>query len=333
MDESAKILIVDDREENLLALEAVLRLPNISVIQATSGEMALQLLLEHDIALVILDVQMPGIDGFETAELMRGNKRTREIPIIFVTGISKEDSYLFKGYESGAVDYLCKPLKVEILLGKVKFFVEKYFQRKELVEKTEALDGKIKELELVREELEKANHRLELLSIHDALTNLYNRRGFATKAEEEFHRCRRNKRALALLMIDIDFFKEYNDCYGHQQGDRCLVLVAGALANLVNRPGDLLVRYGGEEFLVLLPETDFPGAEHIAAAICKAISSLRVEHRDSEIGEFLTVSVGAVAALPKEGCQLQDMVRAADEALYEAKKQGRNRSVVRDFDV
>lgn len=331
MDESAKILIVDDREENLLALEAVLRLPNVSVVKATSGEMALELLLEHDIALVILDVQMPGMDGFETAELMRGNKRTREIPIIFVTGISKEDSYLFKGYESGAVDYLCKPLKVEILLGKVRYFVEKYFQRKELVEKTEALDCKIKELEQVKEELEQANRRLEMLSIHDALTDLYNRRGFDTKAEEEFQRCRRNNRPMALLMIDIDFFKRYNDHYGHQQGDRCLILVAGALANLVNRPGDLLVRYGGEEFLVMLPETDLLGASHMASSICRTISNLQIEHLESEIAEYLTVSVGAVAVQPDKFCLLQEIVQGADEALYEAKKKGRNCSVVRDY--
>jgi len=331
MDERANILIVDDREENLLALEAVLRLPNIAVIKATSGEMALQILLEHDIALVILDVQMPGMDGFETAELMRGNQRTREIPIIFVTGISKEDIHLFKGYESGAVDYLCKPLKVEILLGKVRFFVERYFQRMELLEKTKALDSKIRELEQMREDLEVANRRLENLSTHDALTDLYNRRAFDQRSEEELQRCCRNKRPLALLMIDIDFFKKYNDHYGHQQGDRCLVLVSGALANLINRPGDLLVRYGGEEFLVLLPETDLDGVAHMADCICETIRTLQVEHLESEIGDVLTVSVGAVSSQPYDCLQIADFVQAADEALYQAKSQGRNCAVVREL--
>lgn len=333
METRAKILIVDDLEENLLALEAILDQPDILLLKATSGQGALELLLEHEIALAILDVQMPVMDGFETAELMRGNKRTREIPIIFVTAISKEERYQFKGYECGAVDYMFKPLKPEVLRGKVRIFIEMHFQKVELREKTATLDRKIAELEAVKEELEIVNRRLEKLSTHDALTNLYNRRAFDEKSAEEFHRSCRNERPLAVLMIDIDYFKNYNDHYGHQQGDRCLIQVADALTRLVNRPGDLLVRYGGEEFLVLLPETDMDGTLHVAESICQAIRDMRIEHLASEIDDCLTVSVGGVSTWPNTGHCIVDLIEAADTALYQAKNQGRNCAIVRKLEL
>ncbi len=333
MNRNAKILIVDDLEENLLALEAIIDLPEITLVKANSGEMALEMLLSHEIALVVLDVQMPGMDGFETAELMRGNHRTRDIPIIFVTAISKEDHYQFQGYESGAVDYLFKPLRPEILLGKIRVFVEMYFQKLELIEKTNILDRKVLELEQVKSDLETTNQRLEELSAHDALTNLFNRRVFDEKSEEELLRASRTGRPLSVAMVDIDYFKKYNDQYGHQQGDECLVRVSDALVALAHRPGDLVVRYGGEEFLLLLPETDLEGVQHIADNICSGIRDLRQEHAQSDIAEVVTVSVGAIAIAPypQHVFGICKLIKAADEALYQAKHLGRDRAVVKEL--
>jgi two-component system, cell cycle response regulator len=148
-DETIKILVVDDRPENLMAIEGVLEQPNLTIISATSGNQALGLVLEHNFALILLDVQMPGMDGFEVAELMRGSEKTRHIPIIFVTAISKEDRHVFTGYEKGAVDYLFKPLDPQILRSKVNVFVELFQQRKKLQQNNEKLNEMVAELERV----------------------------------------------------------------------------------------------------------------------------------------------------------------------------------------
>ena len=186
MENNTNILIVDDREENLLALEGILDLPNISLIKATSGEMALEKLLSHEIALTILDVQMPGMDGFETATLMRGNKITREIPIIFVTAISKEDQHLFKGYESGAVDYLFKPVSPTILRSKVAIFLELHQQKNRL---KIAKDKLTNEVEL-RKQAEKEKDRL-IRELQNTLAEVKNEISERMRAEEELKEANR----------------------------------------------------------------------------------------------------------------------------------------------
>ena len=320
----AKILIVDDRPENLLVLESLLDQPDIELIKADSGHEALRKILDHEFALVLLDVQMPDMDGYEVAELLRGNKKTRHVPIIFVTAKNKEDASIFKGYDSGAVDYLFKPLEPVILKSKVGVFLELFRHKEELLAKTRELDRRLADLEELKQLLEQTNEQLTHLSKKDGLTGLLNRRSFDETVEREWQRGLRNQQSLALLLVDIDYFKAYNDNYGHTMGDEALKAVANTLNNCAQRYIDRVARYGGEEFVVILPDTDLHGAEVIAEKICTAVYSLNIPHIGAKDRNRLTVSVGASATIPQGDISLLDSIELADTKLYEAKEAGRN---------
>ncbi len=320
----AKILIVDDLPENLLTLESLLDAPDILPIRANSGEEALAKTLDHDFALILLDVNMPGMNGYEVAELMRGNKRTRHIPIIFVTASLMETSQIFRGYDSGAVDYLFKPLEPAIFKGKVGVFLELFRHREALREKTEELDRRLVEMEELKRQLEKSNEQLRQLSTLDGLTGLLNRRRFDELFIEEWRRGIRNKSPLAVLLIDIDYFKAYNDTYGHLLGDSALRLVATTLADTIQRQVDKVARYGGEEFVAILPDTDLRGAMLVAENMRTAVEKLNIVHSASTVHEHLTVSIGAAATVPVNGGSQLHLIGSADSALYEAKEIGRN---------
>lgn len=321
---TAKILIVDDRPENLFVLESLLDESGVDLIKATSGNEALAKILDHDFALVLLDVQMPGMDGYEVAELMRGNKQTRNIPIIFVTAKDKDQANIFRGYDSGAVDYLFKPLEPAILRGKVAVFLELYYQKRELQEKTEQLDKRLADLEELKKLLEDTNKQLTHLSKMDGLTGLLNRRSFDEIFQEEWQRGIRSGKPISILLIDIDHFKAYNDTYGHTLGDDALKEVARKLSTTAQRHIDRIARYGGEEFVAILPETEKTGAEIMAEKICKGIASLEIEHRGARTEGILTVSVGGATMVPSEEIDPLRAIELADMKLYEAKASGRN---------
>ena len=321
----AKILIVDDRPENLLTLESLLDEPDIDLVRATSGIEALGLTLDHDFALVLLDVQMPGMDGYEVAELMRGNKKTRHIPIIFLTAAFRADVQVFKGYECGAVDYLFKPLDERVFKSKVGVFIELFRHKDALRKKTRELDRKLVELEELQQQLEETNERLRLLSTTDGLTGLLNKRQFDTTFEEEWMRGIRSKSPLSLVLLDIDYFKAYNDTYGHAAGDDCLKKVAMALSDAAKRNADKVARVGGEEFAVLLPGTDSEGAQHVAEQLLEAVSDLAITHLGSSAADHITTSIGISTMVPDQGFVQRDLLEAADHGLYQAKEKGRNR--------
>ena len=314
------ILIVDDRPDNLLVLESLLENMHCNIIKATSGNEALSLMLDYDFALVLLDVQMPEMDGFETAELMRINGRTRYIPIIFVTAISKDQKCIFKGYEVGAVDYLFKPIEPLILVSKVKVFIELYKQKKLIEEQSKLLELRIKELS----ELRDANYKLENLTICDGLTGISNRRHFDQYLETSWKSSMRSSKPLSLIMADIDYFKAYNDNYGHLKGDDCLVKVAKTMVSSINRPLDLVARYGGEEFAIILPETDMTGAAIVAEEIRKNIEALTITHEHSTIAPYITLSLGVATIIPPHSSSIEEFINRADKALYKAKSSGRN---------
>ncbi|MGF1715339.1 diguanylate cyclase [Photobacterium chitinilyticum] len=319
-----KILIVDDRPENLLALEGLLDKFHIELIKANSGEEALAHTLDHDFALILLDVQMPGMDGYEVAELMRGNKKNKHIPIIFVTAASKASSHVFKGYESGAVDYLLKPLVPLVFQSKVGVFIELFEQKEALREKTQEFDRKLVELEELQQQLEETNEQLLMLSTTDGLTGLLNRRRFDEVFSEEWKRGIRSQSSLSLIILDIDDFKAYNDTYGHQVGDDCLREVTSTLSNIPLREMDKLARIGGEEFAIILPETDTEGAMQAAKRVRTSIDRLAIPHSSSSSHQHLTISVGVSTVIPKADLSSRKLMEAADMALYEAKHSGRN---------
>jgi diguanylate cyclase (GGDEF)-like protein len=318
------ILIVDDRKENLLTLESLLDSPDLQLVRAESGNEALAKILDYEFALILMDVRMPGMDGYETAELMRGSARSRSIPIIFVTAARMDREHMFKGYDSGAVDYLFKPLEPQILKRKVGIFLELHRQRQQLEEKTRQLDAKVLELEVLHKELEEKNEKLELLSSLDGLTGLFNRRYFDDNLLKEWKQASRDNTPLSLLIVDIDYFKNYNDCYGHLEGDICLRKVAQALYEALLRPTDIVARYGGEEFTAILPNTGSDGVIKVAQRMMDHVVQLDIVHKESSVAEMVTVSIGASSVFPTGKLAVTSLLNRADKALYEAKEQGRN---------
>lgn len=308
------ILLVDDRPENLIALEALLEDCRAELFKANSGSEALAQLLERDFALVLLDVQMPEMDGFEVAELMRMNHDTRHIPIIFVTAISKEQHHIFRGYESGAVDYLSKPIEPMILRSKVNIFLE--------------LWTKQNELEMVVAQLESANRKvlsqqeeLRQLAIRDHLTGLYQRRWFDEMLTKEVALATRKKTPLSLALLDIDFFKHVNDIYGHNGGDSVLVQLADVMQKSL-RASDILFRYGGEEFAVLMPHTGLSSAVALCERIRMTVEKMIFTHGETDIS--VTISIGVAQLLRMVPPSPQVLIENADSLLYLAKSRGRN---------
>lgn len=318
------ILIVDDRKENLLTLESLLDSPDLQLVRAESGNEALAKILDYEFALILMDVRMPGMDGYETAELMRGSARSRSIPIIFVTAARMDREHMFKGYDSGAVDYLFKPLEPQILKRKVGIFLELHLQRQQLEENTRELDAKILELEVLHKELEEKNAKLELLSSLDGLTGLFNRRYFDDNLLKEWKQAIRDSTWLSLLIVDIDYFKNYNDYYGHLEGDDCLRKVAQSLYEALLRPTDIIARYGGEEFTVILPNTGSEGAGEVAKRMMDAVARLDIVHKTSSVAETVTISIGVSSILPTRKSAVTSLLDRADKALYQAKAEGRN---------
>ena len=318
MADTVDILIVDDKINNLIALEDAFSEIDATFIKATSGNDALREILKHDFALAILDVQMPEMDGYELAQLIRNRKKTSKLPIIFLSAIYSDDFHIFKGYDSGAVDFITKPFLPEILAGKILFFIEIYLQKIRLKET-------IQELRKTKQLVLEQNRKLKRLSTHDDLTGLYNRRHLVASLEQEFSRCHRHGTELSLVMLDLDHFKDINDNFGHEFGDYVLKIFSVLLRAAVRR-SDLVFRFGGEEFIVLLPQTAADGAAKTAEKIRQECAERLID--DGKYAVKMTVSIG-VTSYNKElhrsaGC----MISFADEALYKAKEGGRNRVVV-----
>jgi diguanylate cyclase (GGDEF)-like protein len=272
-----------------------------------------------DIDVILMDIVMPHMDGIEACRRIKAQEGLRDLPILMVTGNTEEHD-LAAAFAAGAIDYIRKPINMVELLARM---------RSALALKGELDSRKARQLELmeVTRQLQEANKSLERLSTLDALTGVANRRSFNNSLHREWGRAVRDGTPLALIMIDIDFFKAYNDYYGHPRGDDCLRRVAWALHDQVKRPGDVLARYGGEEFVALLTRTGLDGAVAVAEAFRSAVERLAVEHARSPLGH-VTLSLGVAATLPDRFGAADELVHTADQALYEAKHQGRNRLMV-----
>jgi len=320
MIESVDILIVDDLKENHLVMESVIDDEEINLVKAYSGEEALALCMKHSFAVILMDVQMPGMDGFETASLLRGIEKTKNIPIIFVTAISKEKRSIFKGYEVGAVDYLFKPIDPIILKSKVRIFKELYQQKRTIERQAEELKLIIQELNTIEEE----KNELENISVEDPLTKAYNRRGLMQLFRTHWKNCIRYSLPISIILFDLDRFKNYNDNYGHIKGDSVLISVADCANSILYRPEDYLGRYGGEEFLIVMPNTTLEGAKRVAKRLHTAVEEMRIPHEYNDDFQWVTVSSGVATIYPNEFAEIEDFINEADKVMYQAKKSGRN---------
>ena len=318
MIEKVPILVVDDLPQNIMALEAVIADKGFDVITASSGKDAVRLSLKHDFALILLDVQMPGMSGFEVARLIRSNPKTNHFPIIFVTAGMKDLLSQVEGYETGAVDYLIKPFEPVILRSKVQVFRELYLQRKVIERFYNNLEQLVEER---TSELKEANRTISHQAATDYLTELYNRRYFSECLTGALSAARRHTYPLAMIMIDLDNFKRVNDTHGHSAGDLVLKRFASLLRDMI-RTEDVAARWGGEEFIILLSHT----VSDAAAALAERIRSAFEQQSDSSSRLFLSASFGVVQL--QENDDADTLIRRADTALYQAKHEGRNRVVL-----
>jgi diguanylate cyclase (GGDEF)-like protein len=306
---SGVILIVDDNPTNLSVLSLALKSVGYKTRVAMDGASAIEQVEEDPPGLILLDVQMPGMDGFETCIKLKSNPVLRDIPVIFITA-SADLEQKVKGLSVGAVDYITKPFQQEEVLARVKVHLELRFLTQKVQEQAIAL-------QLANQEL----HRLANL---DGLTEVANRRRFDDYLDQEWQRLKREQNALALILCDIDYFKDYNDYYGHQAGDACLKRVAQALHKCIKRPADLVARYGGEEFAIILPNTSSEGAVYIAQLIQTTIKHLSIPHHHSQVSSCITLSLGISSQVPNSDHDAHALVSKTDKALYSAKGNGRN---------
>jgi len=308
-----KILIVDDSPTSRAALKSLLDRMDHSVVEADDGKKGLEMYQQDRPGLVLIDVVMPVMDGYEAARRMRATGADEWVPIIFLS--SKEDDQdLDRAIESGGDDYLVKPVSFVVLNAKIR-----------ALQRIDAMHGK--QLEMSRD-LAAANRELEKLSHQDGLTGIANRRYFDGYLSTEVRRAAREHQPLSLILSDVDQFKAFNDCYGHQAGDDCLRRVAAALSSAGRRPADVAARYGGEEFAMVLPGTDLDGAVDVAQSVSRVIGSLAIPHARSPVSKSVTLSQGIVSLTPEKESPPEDLIQRADQALYQAKQQGRNRFVV-----
>jgi diguanylate cyclase (GGDEF)-like protein len=303
------VLIVDDNPTNLLVLSQTLKEVGLKVRVSMDGESALEQVQEEQPELILLDIQMPGIDGFETCERLKSNPSTSDIPVIFITANHGTES-IVKGLSLGAVDYVIKPFQKEEVLARVQVHL-----------KLRLLARKVQEQAIA---LQIANQQLERLANLDGLTQVANRRRFDEQLKLEWGRSVRESTPLSLILCDIDYFKRYNDFYGHQAGDACLKQVAKAIEQSLGRPSDFVARYGGEEFVVILPNTGFEGASHVAELIQRNVEQLNISHAESKVTDRITLSLGIGSTTLTNDASAVSLIATADKALYEAKRRGRN---------
>jgi len=289
------LLIVDDDQFNLTLLSDILK-PDYAVRAVTSAAAGVKAAEKFLPDLILLDILMPDIDGYQFFEALKKSEKTAHIPIIFITGLDNRSDEK-KGLQMGAVDYISKPFDDVI----VKLRVSQQIQN-------------INQIRMI-----------ERLSMIDQLTGIPNRRNFDNRLKIEWSRLIREKSSICLLLMDIDHFKQYNDTYGHQQGDRALIAVAHGIEHAIRRSSDLSARWGGEEFTVLLPNTDAEGGLTIAEQIREDIAAIKIPLANGDITQ-VTISIGVNAMVPTKDDSVDDFISKTDDALYNSKKTGRNRA-------
>ncbi|MDP4528923.1 diguanylate cyclase [Alkalimonas delamerensis] len=290
-----RVLIIDDQKTNLKILADILR-QDVDVTLAHSAEQGLRKATEYLPDLILLDVMMPGISGFELIKRLKHHSLTSAIPVIFITALN-DSSHEEQGLRLGACDYIYKPFHAAIVQARVRLHLQLTRQRK----------------------------MLEQLAHIDPLTGIANRRRYSQLLEQYWRSAIRQQSQLCVVMLDIDHFKEYNDHYGHAAGDKVLHQVAHCLKDSLKRPHDFIARYGGEEFVMLLPDSTEHGSQQLIEHCFAALAQLAIPHEFSPVSDVITLSAGGICCSPNRQHKLEDCLKQADDRLYQAKQQGKNR--------
>lgn len=294
------ILIIDDSPESIRLLSGLI-LDKGDVVFATSGEAGLTLARQRRPDLILLDVEMPDLSGYEVCRRLKDDADTRDIAVMIVTA-HHSSAHEVQALEAGAIDFLTKPLAPAVVRARVQ-------------------------TQLTLKRQADALHRQAML---DGLTGLYNRAYFHEHLELEWRRHLRQQAPLGFALLDIDYFKAFNDQYGHVAGDACLRRVAAALVASTRRPAEFVVRYGGEEFAIVMPNTSREEIGRFGQWICRQVQDLAIPHSASSVAPVVTLSAGLVVLVPGTAVTWSDLIERADRALYRAKQEGRNRAVVAD---
>jgi len=278
---------------------------------------ALEVAEKYQPTIILVDLVMPHVDGMSLLRFFRSSESTKSIPII-VLSLKDDPKVKSTAFSAGANDYIVKiPNEVE-LLARVRSHSKNYMIQ---AERDEAL----RKIVAMQSELESSNSELQKISLQDPLTGIANRRLFDDFSSREWSQCARRRGLFSIILLDIDYFKRFNDNYGHRAGDDCLVQVAQTLKKEYYRPGDLLARYGGEEFVFVLSDTDLEGALNVAERVREAVESLLIPHEFSKVTGHVTISCGVASThASSSGITLERLIEGADEALYQAKAAGRN---------
>ncbi len=317
-DYSVTVLLVDDQATvGHVIRRALGDLPNFYFYHCANPQEAISLAERINPTVILQDLVLPGIDGLTLVERYRANPFTLDVPVIVLSSEEKA-AVKSEAFKLGASDYLVKPPDPVELIARLRHHTKAYLNQ---VQRDEAY----RSLHEAQQQLMQLNTELQRLTKVDGLTGLCNRRYLDDYLLIEWKRAVREQTALSVLMIDVDCFKPYNDTYGHLCGDEVLKKVATAIRQSLSRPADVAARFGGEEFIGILPNTALAGARHVAEKVRRIVEALRIPHSASGAGAHVTISIGVASAIPRRDTPLTDLLEAEDVALYRAKKAGKNR--------
>ncbi len=329
------LLIIDDEPDNIRVLSALLTQEGYYVRKALNAHMALLAVQTLKPDLILLDIKMPDISGYDICAQLKSQHDTCLIPIIFISALNQIED-IVKAFSLGGVDYITKPFKVEEVLVRVKNQMtisqlqhQLEYQNQILLQQNLQLQQEVQNRQRIEANLQEVNRQLRNLACSDSLTHLANRRYFDEYFDKVWQYMAMEQKPLSLIFCDLDYFKAYNDSYGHPAGDICLKLIAQALDRSVKSPEDLVARYGGEEFVIILPNTPLPEAVKVAETIRQEVRQLQINHAYSIVDTIVTVSIGISCQIPQLNCSPETLLKITDQALYEAKQQGRNRYCIK----
>ncbi|MBD2102263.1 PleD family two-component system response regulator [Leptolyngbya sp. FACHB-261] len=310
---SPLILIVDDDRFMRLQLCQVMEQEGYRVVEADDGKQCLAVYANLHPDIVLLDAMMPVVDGFACCHQLQSLAQGQQTPVLMITGLEDSES-VDLAFAAGAADFVTKPIHWPVLRQRVRRLIHQAQLQRQLKQSNQQLAA--------------LNQQLQCLASSDSLTGLANRRRFDEYLDQEWRRMARESTPLSLILGDVDFFKRYNDTYGHPAGDTCLQQVAGAISRCAKRSSDLAARYGGEEFAIILPNTIAEGAVQVAETLRACVKALAIPHTSADHNQFVTLSLGVASIIPHYDLTVAGLITDADKALYQAKAAGRDRVVL-----